>query len=140
MNGRKERYISKELNGTERAAKLQVEVEGEKIKGTPTDCLREDPEGKRRLKSERKKRKRRAIKNSRITAQEKREMEKVKSRMTRSRADSSIPIPRHTKKPDDQRTKHTAQINQTEANKSRNRFQRKKKRKPRHNRTITPPL
>ena len=56
MNGRKERYISKELNGTERAAKFQVEVEGEEIKGTPTDCLREDPEGKkRRLKSERKK-------------------------------------------------------------------------------------
>jgi len=28
------------LNGTERAAKLQVEGEGEEIKGTPTDCAK----------------------------------------------------------------------------------------------------
>jgi len=32
--------MSKELDGTERVAKPQVEGEGEEIKGTPVDCAK----------------------------------------------------------------------------------------------------
>jgi len=36
--GRKKRYMSKKLDGTERAAKLQIKAGVEEIKGTPIDC------------------------------------------------------------------------------------------------------
>jgi len=68
--------MSKELDGTERVAKLQVEGEGEEIKGTPVDCLCEDPEGrKRRLNSEKVKEARKELsKIATVATQGKREM------------------------------------------------------------------